>query len=120
MHLRADKPSLFQLVPLARHHRKHPTRSEAMLWTALRGRRLGPHFRRQHPIDAFIVDFCSIGHQLVIEIDGSIHRDAEHAARDAARQRALEALGWRVLRLDAELVESNLAAALARIRAALR
>lgn len=91
-----------------------------MLWSALRGRRLGAHFRRQHPIDAFIVDFCSISHRLVVEIDGSIHRDAEHARRDAARQRALEALGWRVLRLDAELVETEFPAALGRVRGALR
>ena len=90
-----------------------------MLWSALRGQRLGAHFRRQHPIDCFIVDFASIAHRLVVEVDGAIHGDAEHARRDAARQRALEALGWRVLRLDAELVESDLASALAGIRAAL-
>ena len=58
----------------------------------------------QHPIDCFIVDFASIAHRLVVEVDGAIHADAERVRRDAARQRALEALGWRVLRLSPDFV----------------
>ena len=117
MHPRNDKPSLFTLIRFARENRKHPTRSEAMLWLALRRWRLGPRFRRQHPIDCYIVDFACTTHRLVVEVDGGIHlAQREH---DERRQRIIESLGWRVVRLDAELVERNLGAAIARVRAAL-
>ncbi len=48
-----------------------------------------------------------------------MHREPERAAADAARQRVLEKLGYRVLRVAAELVERDVGAALARVRAAL-
>src|SRR5438876_11581679 len=71
MHSPHDAPSLFTLVHFARFHRKHPTRSEALLWAALRRRQPGPRFRRQHPFAvAFIVDFYCPSHRLVVEVDG--------------------------------------------------
>ena len=58
--------------------------------------------------------------RLVIEIDGGVHASAEAQARDAHRARELIALyGVRVLRIDAAVVEANVDAALAVIRAAL-
>src|SRR4051812_16089795 len=120
MHSPHDAPSLFTLTRFARFHRKHPTRSEALLWSALRGRQLGPRFRRQHPFAVgFIVDFYCPSHRLVVEVDGSVHRG--HEAFDAARDAELAAtFGVRVLRIAASLVERDLAAAVARVRASLR
>ena len=120
MHSPHDAPSLFSLVHFARFHRKHPTRSEALLWAALRNRQLGPRFRRQHPFAVgFIVDFYCPAYRLVVEVDGAVHRG--HEAFDAARDAELaRTFGVRVLRLPASLVERDLAAALARIREALR
>jgi len=66
------------------------------MWSALRDRRLSRYkFRRQHPIDTYIVDFACTKHRLVIEIDGSQH--AENRS-DKDRTAQLERLGWRVLR----------------------
>ena len=120
MHSPHDAPSLFTLTEFARFHRKHPTRSEALLWSALRGRKLGPRFRRQHPFAVgFIVDFYCPAYRLVVEVDGSVHDGI--AAFDAARDAELaRTFGVRVLRLSASLVERDLEAAVALVRAALR
>jgi very-short-patch-repair endonuclease len=104
MPLRGCMPSLFTLVQFARQHRGEPTRSEAMLWREIRGRKLGAYFRRQHPLGgAYIVDFACTTQRLVVEIDGGIHRAQRE--QDGRRQRVLGALGWRFVRIEAELVE---------------
>ena len=118
MHPRNDAPSLFTLIKFARRNRQAPTRSEALLWRELRRRKLGAHFRRQHPLGGcYIVDFCCTTHRLVVEVDGGIH--LAQRERDAARQRATERLGYRFLRVNADLVERDVAAAVALVRAAL-
>ena len=55
--------------------------------------------------------------RLIVEVDGRYHERRRCA--DARRDRMLRRLGYRVLRLDAELVVSELPKALATIRAAL-
>ena len=68
----------------------------------------------------YIVDFYVASHRLVIEIDGGVHDSAGARELDALRTRQLASLyGVRVLRIDANLVEANVDAALAIIRAAL-
>jgi very-short-patch-repair endonuclease len=48
-----------ELGPLARDKRRKPTLAEERLWQALRRKQLdGRHFRRQHALNRFIVDFC--------------------------------------------------------------
>lgn len=102
-------------VETARQFRKEPTRSESILWQALRGKKLGGiKFRRQQPIGNFIVDFYNSVYRLVIEVDGSIHD--EQIGPDHARQEVLEQLGLNVLRVRAEDVEKNLPSILAAIR----
>jgi very-short-patch-repair endonuclease len=55
----------------ARELRKAPSPAELKLWAYLRGGRFnGVKFRRQHAIGEYIPDFCSIKHQLIIELDG--------------------------------------------------
>jgi very-short-patch-repair endonuclease len=111
-------PSLSRrMIEVARGFRKEPTKSEAILWKALRGKQLdGVKFRRQQPIGPFVVDLYNSDYRLVIEVDGPIH-DLQQEA-DHARQEILEMLGLKVLRLKAELIENNLPAALDMIRAA--
>ena len=53
---------------------------------------------------------------LVVEVDGPYH--LHKRAADARRDRKLARLGYRVLRLEAELVVSELQLAVARIRRA--
>jgi very-short-patch-repair endonuclease len=56
----------------------------------------GIHFRRQHAIGKYIVDFCAPRKKLIIELDGSQH--LEQRDYDAERTQFLEAQGYRVLR----------------------
>ncbi|MBL9028803.1 MAG: DUF559 domain-containing protein [Myxococcales bacterium] len=86
--------------------RSAPTTTEALLWQALSGSQLGVGFRRQLVIGTFIVDFAAPAARLVVEVDGGYH--LERARADARRDRELGRLGWRVLRLPAELVRDRL------------
>lgn len=107
-----------RMVEVARTFRKAPTASEAILWRALRGRRLfGRKFRRQQPIGPFVVDFFCAEERLIVEVDGPIHDKQREA--DAHRQSLIEALGLRFVRLPAVTVETDLDTALQRIAEAL-
>jgi very-short-patch-repair endonuclease len=80
----------------ARRLRQAMTDAERRLWFAMRDRRLaGYKFRRQHPIEDFVVDFACTKHHLVVEADGGQHAQN---ARDERRTARIETLGWRVLR----------------------
>jgi very-short-patch-repair endonuclease len=46
-----------QTMMRARRLRRRLTPPEARLWIALRNEQLGMHFRRQHPIGPYILDF---------------------------------------------------------------
>jgi very-short-patch-repair endonuclease len=104
------------VVEVARESRRAPTRGEALLWERLRMRQLcGRKFRRQHAIGRFIVDFYCAEERLAVEVDGPIH--AGQHRHDAERQRAIESLGVRFLRVADTLVQSDIDAALDRIAA---
>ena len=45
------------LIVKARYLRHKETKAEKMLWRELRNRKLGIKFRRQHPLEKFILDF---------------------------------------------------------------
>jgi very-short-patch-repair endonuclease len=108
-----------QTVLSARALRRQMTPTEKTLWNALRNGRLdGIKFRRQHPYGPFVLDFFCVEHQLVIEVDGSVHQQAEQRSRDTARDEYLEQHGLRVLRVRAEEVERDLPGVLSRIREA--
>lgn len=84
---------------LARSLRRSQTGAEKKLWDHLRNRQLmGFKFRRQVPIDRFIVDFACLDAKVIIEVDGATHGTAEEFTRDAQRTRALESFGNLVLR----------------------
>ena len=94
------------------------TPSESLLWSAIKAQQLGTTFRRQMVLGGgFICDFVAPARRVVVEVDGPWH--ARRRAGDARRDRKLARLGYRVLRLDAELVLGNLPEAVARVRAAL-
>ena len=91
---RRSDPKTMQRAAELRHNL---TPAERKLWAYLRAHRLvGVGFRRQHAIGPYIVDFCSPGKKLVIEVDGSQHLDQQ--AYDADRTAFLEKQGYRVLR----------------------
>src|SRR6187549_245326 len=97
--------------------RQAPTDSEARVWRALRSSQLGVAFRRQVPVLGFIADFYAPSARLIVEVDGGYH--AQRLIADARRDRKLKRAGYRVVRLQAELVMRDLAAALLAVRRAL-
>jgi len=110
--------SLFSILGRAREMRRKPTRTEAMLWEAVRRDALSVHVRRQHVLHPFIVDFYVATRRLVIEVDGSVH-DTQREL-DAARDAFLaDVYNVRVLRVRAGDVERDLVKVLRAIRAVL-
>ena len=98
--------------------RHESTSSEARLFEALRGGRLGVTFRRQVPLlGRFSVDLVAPAVKLVVEIDGGYH--SAGAAHDARRDRALPRAGYTVVHLDAALIMSDLSAAVALVTRAI-
>lgn len=84
----------------AKKLRRDMSDEERILWTLLRDRRFAAFkFRRQVPLGDFVADFVCYERKLVIELDGSQHAEPEQAAFDAKRTLALEAAGFRVLRI---------------------
>ncbi len=53
------------------------------------------------------MDFAIVSAKLVIEIDGGIHQREDVQIRDVERQCAIEAEGWRFLRIDSETAMSG-------------
>jgi len=66
----------------------------------------GLKFKRQVPIDRYIVDFCCSDARLIIELDGGQH--ATRTVEDANRTKILEAMGYLVLRFWNNDVTQNL------------
>ena len=72
MHRRTS-PQIFSNSYESRHNQ---TEAEAKLWQVLRSHQLnGIHFRRQHAIGPYIVDFAALRYKLIVELDGSQHLD---------------------------------------------
>ncbi len=90
-----------RLKPLARRLRRDLSDAERVLWQRLRRKQLhGVQAYRQKPLGRWIVDFHLPAARLVVEVDGGQHFSADGMARDAARTRALNRMGLRVMRFD--------------------
>ena len=99
--------------------RSNMTVAERLMWEAVRRNSLaGFHFRRQHVIAGFIVDFYCHAARLIIEIDGPIHEQRQD--HDAERSQILESAGLRVIRFTNDEVLNDLPAVLQQIRSRLR
>jgi len=93
----------------ARYLRKNATDYERILWSHLRNRNFGEYkFRRQHPIDRYILDFYCPAAKLAIELDGSGHDSRVRALHDQARDRFLAAQGITVIRFWNHEVQEEL------------
>lgn len=83
--------------------RRRETDAEKKLWAAIRGRKLkGKKFRRQHPIDKYILDFYCHECKLGIELDGAIHNEKMNVLYDRSRTDDLNAIGITILRFKNE------------------
>ncbi len=81
------------------------TPAELRLWAELSQENVGPRVRPICPwrcqvvIKGWIVDFYNDYTLTVIEVDGSIHDQAEQQAKDAIKDEALRHFGLRVIRV---------------------
>ena len=76
--------------------KKNATETEKFLWKYLRGNQLeGYKFRRQHPIEKYIVDFINLERKIIIELDGGQHLKNKV---DKIRVKWLEEQGYQILR----------------------
>jgi very-short-patch-repair endonuclease len=104
-------------IQFAKNLRKNSTLAEGILWRHLRAKKFeGLKFRRQQPLDKFIVDFINFEKRIIIELDGSQH--AEETSKDIERDSALEANGFTVLRFWNNEIFENLEGVLEVIRKA--
>lgn len=93
------KPLDPDLLAFARGLRKDLTDAEQLMWGLLRGRRLLDFkFRRQYPLDPYVLDFYCHEACLAVEIDGGQHNDPDERSRDERRTKFIEDQGIRVMR----------------------
>ena len=83
----------------AKQLHRNMTPAEVKLWARLRAHRLnGIHFRNQHAIGNYVVDFCTPRKKLIIELDGSQHLERDVSQYDEERTKYLESQGYQVIR----------------------
>jgi very-short-patch-repair endonuclease len=105
------------LFEKAKELRVRETEAELILWSKLCKKQLGVKFRRQHPIDEYIVDFYCHAHRLVVEVDGEIHNSKENQEYDKLRTERLNEFKVEVIRFTNYEVMNNLDSVLEKIRA---
>ncbi len=99
------------------HELRHESVSiaEKYLWKhALSKAKCGVKFKRQRPIDFFIVDFFAQDIGLIIEVDGSSH--FSKSEYDRYRQNKLESYGYSFLRFYEGEVMQNFGEVLTQIQ----
>ena len=86
-----------KLTTIAKNLRTNQTKAEAVLWNKLRAKQIeGIKFRRQQPIENFIVDFVNFEKRIIIEVDGGQH--AEIKKQDLKRDQILTENGFKIIR----------------------
>lgn len=106
------------IIKLAQEMRKDLTPCEQILWNKLKEKRLnGCKFRRQHPINRYILDFYCHEHKLAIEVDGNVHRCKYD--EDEFRDQYLRSIGIKTLRITNDEILQNIDAVILKIITAL-
>ena len=78
------------------------TAAETVLWMHLKKRINGCKFRRQHPIENYIVDFHCHKIKVIVEIDRAIHNTPEQQLMDSLKEHDLTTWGYTILRFTNE------------------
>jgi very-short-patch-repair endonuclease len=99
-------PRIFEKAKMLRNTM---TVTEHILWNQLSKKQLGGYkFRKQHPINNYIVDFYCHEAKLVVEIDGDVHTQPEQAEYDKGRTHNLQMFGITVIRFTNHQIETQL------------
>ncbi len=93
-----------QIFTNAKALRNRETFAEKILWSRLRSNQLGYHFRRQHPLSKYVVDFYCHTLKLVIEVDGSIHSDPIVVIEDKNKEESLASYGLDIIRFTNDAI----------------
>ena len=103
-----------QTLKKAKLLRNKMTEAETILWEKLKGKQVhGLRFRRQHPINIYIVDFYCHSQKLVIELDGGIHK--KQVEYDYERTKDLKMYGLKVIRFYNSEVENDIEKVISKI-----
>jgi len=115
-----------KLVPLAkarcRELRKRQTKAEEIFWSRVRNKQFQDlKFYRQHPLffdllgkeTFYIADFYCHTKHLIVELDGSIHNKQKE--EDKLRDKVVEYLGIKVVRITNKKVLENIDEVMKRI-----
>ena len=92
----------------ARELRRNATKQEQHLWYDFL-RTYPIQFKRQFPMDRFIVDFICSKARLILEIDGSQHFTEDGLAYDQERTGILESYGYELMRISNNEIDQNFA-----------
>ncbi len=104
-------------INFAREQRRLSNDFAETVWQWIRNRKIdNAKFRREVPIPPYTVDFCCVDLKLIIEIDGQHHFTEEGLGHDQARDRFLENLGYKILRIPGYEVLRDDGAVITRIR----
>jgi very-short-patch-repair endonuclease len=104
-----------QTMKKAKQLRKNMTKAESVLWERLKTKQiLGAKFRRQHPINIYIVDFYCHSAKLVVELDGGIHKSQKEY--DLERTKDIEMYGLKVVRFINSEIENDIEKVISKIK----
>ncbi len=87
------------------------TDAEQKFWHVVRKIQIeNIQFYRQRPIGMYIVDFVSLSHKIIIEIDGAQHYEEKNKIKDQQRENFLKRLGYTSIRYNDHEVLTNIEA----------
>ena len=89
--------------------RRQMPNAEVILWQFLKNKQIDGHkFRRQYIVDRYVIDFYCPRKKFAIEVDGPTHFYRGAQQYDIRRQRFIESLGIKVLRITNDDVYQNI------------
>ena len=94
------------LKPKAQNLRKNMTQEEKHLWFDFL-KAYPIQFRRQKPVNQYILDFYCSKAKLAVELDGSQHYETDAQKYDAERTKFLEEQGIEVLRFTNQEIKQH-------------
>ena len=88
-----------EILERAKELRQNTTDAEGLLWWYLKDKQLGFKFRRQQPIDKYIVDFICLEKKLIVELDGRHHNNEKNIKYNNERSNFLKSQGFNIIRI---------------------